>query len=307
MYKDLWRTKTDRLQALEYGIANENLRKLNSKDDSGANSGDAQKVSDGLMFAVNGTKQRLRVGKILDDHGLYAPFYMNNNFQYILTLPNAASIMTAQGGSAVGGYVLENLELEYETIANQDMASEVSGVYSAGRSLSYEHATLMKTSECDKTVTLVNENINLPRKSMKAIVLLFTKKTGRVGSEEYVYPNIEKVKVTIEGNPNMVYSQGIPKNRLYGEAKRLFNQVEDYDMFITVQSFYKNRFALVIDLRSIEDNMKHATGKRIVNTQSGVLLEITKLATTVDATCRIYVLSDGLVNFVNHDLNSIQY
>ena len=99
--------------------------------------------------------------------------------------------------------LLENLELEYETIANQDMASEVCGVYSAGRSLSYEHATLMKTSEWDKAVTLVNENINLPRKSMKAIVLLFTKKTGRVGSEEYVYPNIEKVKVTIEGNPNM--------------------------------------------------------------------------------------------------------
>ena len=97
VYKDLWRTKTDRKQSPEYGIANENLRKLISKDDSGANSGDAGKVNDGLMFSVFGTKQRLRVGggKILDSHGLYAPFYMNNNFQYILTLPSASSIMTA--------------------------------------------------------------------------------------------------------------------------------------------------------------------------------------------------------------------
>ena len=142
---------------------------------------------------------------------------------------------------------------------------------------------------------------------MKAIVILFTKKSGRVGSEEYVYPNIERVKVTIEGSPNMVYSQGIPKNRLYSEAKRLFNQVDDYDRLIRVQSFYKDRFALVIDLRSIEDNMKHATGKKIVNTQSGVLLEIAKLATGVDLTCRIYVLSDTLVNFVNNDISSIQY
>ena len=29
---------------------------------------------------------------------------------------------------------------------------------------------------------------------MKAIVLLLTKKTGRVGSEEYVYLNIERIE-----------------------------------------------------------------------------------------------------------------
>ena len=52
---------------------------------------------------------------------------------------------------------------------------------------------------------------------MKAIVLIFTKETGRAGSEEYLYHNIEKVKVTIEGNPNIVYSQGINKKRFYSE------------------------------------------------------------------------------------------
>ena len=45
---------------------------------------------------------------------------------------------------------------------------------------------------------------------------------------------------------------------------------------------------LVIDLRSIEDNMKHATGKKIVNTQSGFLRKIGKLATTVDVMCRTH-------------------
>ena len=39
---------------------------------------------------------------------------------------------------------------------------------------------------------------------MKAIVLLFTNKTGRIGSEDYFYPKIEKANVTIEGNPNMI-------------------------------------------------------------------------------------------------------
>ena len=61
---------------------------------------------------------------------------------------------------------------------------------------------------------------------------------------------------------------------------------------MSIQSFYKDQFALVIDLRSIERNMKHATGKNIVNTQSGFLLEISKQCP------EHVVLNDGLVNFV---------
>jgi hypothetical protein len=47
---------------------------------------------------------------------------------------------------------------------------------------------------------------------MKAIVrlVLFTNKT-KTNSEEHVYANIYRVKVTIEGVPNCVYSQGIPQ------------------------------------------------------------------------------------------------
>ena len=45
----------------------------------------------------------------------------------------------------------------------------------------------------------------------------------------------------------------------------------------------------------------------MINTQSGVILEITKLATTTNVKCRIFVLSDSVVNFVNNNLQSIQY
>ena len=53
--------------------------------------------------------------------------------------------------------------------------------------------------------------------------MLFTNKI-KTNSEEYayVYPNIDKVKVTIEGVPNSVYSQGIPKTRLFEESKIIF-------------------------------------------------------------------------------------
>ena len=39
VYKDLWKTSKERDNMIEYGIGSENLRKLISKDDSGASSG----------------------------------------------------------------------------------------------------------------------------------------------------------------------------------------------------------------------------------------------------------------------------
>jgi hypothetical protein len=78
------------------------------------------------------------------------------------------------------------------------------------------------------------------------------------------------------------------------------------DEFMSIDKFYKDGFALVIDLRSTQDDTTGG-GKKIVNTQSGVLLEIRKKATTADVQCNIFIVSDALLNFVNRDLSSIQY
>ncbi|CAB3977083.1 Hypothetical predicted protein [Paramuricea clavata] len=299
IYKDLWLTLGDRNKMTEQGLASENLRKLISGDDSGVKVGDASKVADALLHSVYGSKLRKPIDKIIADHGLYTPFFMNNNPMYILTLPQSDEIMTAQGGEAKGNYKLDNLELEYETIENDTLASEVSRMYSTGRSLSYKHVTLMRTSNWDKDLTIVKENINIPRKSMSAIVLLFTSRV-RTDSEEYIYPNIDKVNLTIEG---------LHKNRFFEEAKRFFCPMCEKSMadeFMSISKFFTNGFALVIDLRSTQDDTTGG-GKKIVNTQSGVLLEIKKRATTADVQCNIFIVSDALLNFANRDLSSIQY
>ena len=173
VHKDLYKSSSQRDNMIEYSVGSENLRKLISKDDSGATSGDATKVSEKL-FDIYGTRHRISLDRIIADHGLYAPFQMNNNFRYIVTLPQGSNIMVAQTGQTLGNYSLENLELEYETIDNQDIADIVTSLYSSGRSLSYEHVTFMKTTVwCSSSPPLINENINIPRKSMKAIVILF--------------------------------------------------------------------------------------------------------------------------------------
>ena len=164
----------------------------------------------------------------------------------------------------------------------------------------------MKTTVWAAASTLINENINIPRKSMRAVVLLFTK-TSMKDSEEFLYPNITEVKLTIKGDPNKVYSKGIPKSRFYDEAKRLFGLKDERDEFMTPEKFYKDKFALVIDLRSNEELDKTGLGKKLVSTQDGILMEIKKTSHTGNIYCNIFVVSDALVNFRNNDLESIQY
>jgi hypothetical protein len=250
---------------VEDGIATEATRKKISKDDAASDDAEAN-----ALFGVFGTKQKIRINKIIKDHGLYAPHNMTNDLQCVIALPAADEIMNAQGGESVEGYTLENIELEYESIDNIDLARKAEGLYGSERELSFEHATLMKKTEWIKDSTIINETTNVPRRSMKAIVMLFTNKT-KADSEEYIYPNIEKVRVTIEGVPNAVYSQRIPKTRLYEEARRLFGTDEISHQTLT--GFFKDKkFALVIDLRTVNDANTYGNGAKIQNTQSGILV-----------------------------------
>lgn len=231
---------------------------------------------------------------------------MNNNFKYSILLPNAEDVLVAQSGSNIGTYSLKNIKLEYEVIDNFEKSEELNDQFGViGTSLFYEHLTLARHYKWASSSTDINDTINNPRKSMKAIVMLFTK-TTKTDSEAFIYPNIESVSVSIEGVSNSVYSEGITKDRLYEEAERLFcNSYVDQNM--TIKDFYKDKFALVIDLRSHSDRNTTGNGRNIVNTQSGVQLEIRKKAHSGTLECYVFVLSDGIVNFTNNNLDKIQY
>ena len=51
---------------------NENTRKLMSKDDSA----DKTVVADKILISVFADRVKIKLGQILNDHGLYAPFGM---------------------------------------------------------------------------------------------------------------------------------------------------------------------------------------------------------------------------------------
>ena len=130
VYKDLWRSEEDRDNRQDFGIANENFRKLISKDDSS----DKVAKNDGVLdvtIASMCDRMKIPLGKILCDHGPYAPYEMRD-FEYRITLPKSVKIMKAQTNEVVGEYKLTDMHLEYEITESEDLAERVRGEYNVG-------------------------------------------------------------------------------------------------------------------------------------------------------------------------------
>ena len=142
VYKDLWRSEEDRDNRQEFGLANENVRELVSKDDSGNKATKTDGVLD-LTIANMCDRMKIPLGKILCDHGPYARYGMCD-FEYRITLPQSKKIVKAQDGEDVGKYKLTDMHLEYEIIESEDLVKEVKDQYSVGRSLGYDYTTLLK-------------------------------------------------------------------------------------------------------------------------------------------------------------------
>ena len=113
--------------------------------------------------------------------------------------------------------------------------------------------------------------------SMKVVILLFTKKDAG-DSEEFVFPNLTRIEVSVEGNPNDIYSKSLAKRDMYREAVRFFsnNECEKYlgTNCVSRRKYYTNKFACIIDFRTVDDDTVSGSGRKLVGTQAGILLQI---------------------------------
>ncbi len=284
VYRDLWLPDKERDDMSEYGIGSENLRKLMSGSDDAS----ASNKDDNALFKSHGKRVKIKLGKILMGQGLFAPSALNGNVEYNFKTPSADEIMIAQQGESVADYSLKEPKLIYESIESEYAYSKAATEY-ANTDFPFEDISYLKPTNWGKDQTSVVETVNVPRISMRAIIILF-KYADTVNSEEYIFPNITKVDVTIDGRPNAVYSNGISADDLYREAKRVFH-VDNSDM--TEAKFYDGRFALVIDLRSMEDNDVVSAGQNVSDTKSGVQLIITRKPTQKDVKGEIFATSDA--------------
>ena len=160
------------------------------------------------------------------------------------------------------------------------------------------------------TDTRINIKVNAQTRSMKGILLLFVVPytAGTRDSEKYIFPDLKKIGVKINGSPNMLYNNGIETGDIWAEVGRFFMKEKYKPQHMTLEKFYTdNKFGLLIDLRSMASQEMHGSGTRLVNTTDGVQLEIERdRKGTGTVNCHVFVISDSQFNIIGSQLESVQ-
>ena len=107
----------------------------------------------------------------------------------------------------------------------------------------------------------------------------------------------------------MLYNNGIKSRDIWSEVSRFFMKENYKHQHMNLQKFYtKNKFGLLIDLRSMESQKMHGSGTHIVKCTDGVHLEIERDGKgSGQVNCHVYIISDSQFNIVDKQLESVQY
>jgi len=309
IYEDLFLSQEQRDDMVLEGIQNVDLCKIRSGSGDKETSGiDAEnKLTENF-----GTKYYIWLDhEILRDHGVFYPQALYSDLVFELTLAGVSQVVKGVDPTKLK-YKLTNIQLEYEMIRSPQLAQEASSEYTSGKAFAYDHVLLEKTIPFQKgSDAQLNIKVNAQRRSLKAILLLFTEPytAGTRDSEKYVFPDLKKVKVTINGSPNMLYNEGIVATDLWRESRRFFVREKNKTEHMNLKRFLAgDRFGLLVDLRSMADRSMHGSSVRLVNTTDGVQLELERKTSGSGAiNCYVFVISDAQFNILGNQLKSVQF
>ena len=296
------------------GIQSERLCKIRSNPGDKATSGVASEIK---LTEVYGAKYRINLDhQILTDHEVFYPQALFNDLVFEVTLANAEQVVKGSDPTKLK-YKLTNIELEYEMIRDvptkgrsDTLGEQANSVYITGSPFVYDHVFRDKVIQFKKeTDTRINVKVNAQRRSMKGLLLLFVEPytAEKRDSEKYIFPDIKKVSVTINGSPNVLYSNGIQSRDTWNEVSRFFMKEKHKPQYMRQHRFYTDdKFGLLIDLRSMVGQEMHGSGTRIVNSTDGVQLEIERKNNgSGDVKCHVYIISDSQFNIMSQQLSSL--
>ena len=128
-----------------------------------------------ILANVHGSKYRIPINHpILNDHGVFYPKALENHLIFEITLAPINNILIYSDTTKTPSYSIKNLELEYSSISSEYLAREAQSTYQVGKGFFYENITLHKTFTFSIGGDgVINQHINLPRRSMTGVLFLF--------------------------------------------------------------------------------------------------------------------------------------
>ena len=308
-FQDLFLPSERRDNMVPEGIQSEVLCKIRSNSGDKSTSGVA---AENKLAEVYGNKYRINLEhQILTDHAVKYPQALYDDLVFEVTLAGAEHVVKGSDTTKLK-YKLTNIQLEYEMIRDvpyKDRGTETLGelaknVYITGKEFSYDHVYRDNVIDFKKqTDTRINVKVNTQKRSIKGLLLLFVEPytAGTRDSEKYIFPDIKKISVTLNGSPNMLYNNGIESRDIWSEVSRFFMKEAHKPQHMNLKKFYTdNKFGLLIDLRSMDSHEMQGSGLRLVNSTDGIQLEIEREATgTGVVNCWVFVISDSQFNIQN--------
>ena len=204
-----------------------------------------------------------------------APLYqygLGSHLTFEFTFAGYSDVIKTTNPDAT--YTISNISLEFDTITNASLASQIRTEYMKS-SILYDRILRAHIIQLNDSDTSFSVDINSPSKSFKGVLLIFTKERSATkftcDTEEFFNPKITKVKVTVEGVPNELYAQNMKYRHQYDEIVKHFAEGQlkeagaiqkDLQLHnVNIASYYTDKYALWLDFRTIDDNRLHGSGR----------------------------------------------
>ena len=272
-YYDSWKCKTERLNAVFQGIVEANGQTENAIKHR-INAGDKADVANDITVASM-YDNRFCIPldfEILESSLPLYQYGLGSHLTYELTFADYSDVIEATNPDAT--YTISNISLEFDTIINASLASQIRTEYMKS-SILYNRFLRAHIIPLNKSDTSFSVDINSPSKCLKSVLLIFTQESSAtkfaIDTEEFFNPKITKVEVTVEGVPNELYAQNMEYRHQYDEIIKHFSEgnlkgagwvQKDLQLHnITIASYYTDKYAPWLDFQTIDDNTLHGSGR----------------------------------------------
>ena len=319
-YYDCWKSTTKRCSAVFQGIVEAGGQTENAIKHR-INAGDkASNVSDETVASIFDTKFYIPLDFEIFESSL--PLYqygLGRCLAYELTFADYSDVIKASNPDA--SYTISNISLEFNTVTSASLAGQIGTEYMKTSTL-YDRILRARIIPLNNSSTSFSVNINSPSKSLKGVLLIFTKERSATkfnrDTEEFFNPKITKAEVIVEGVPNELHAQNMEYRHQYDEIMKHFGEgrlkeagaiQKDLQLHnVNIALYYTDKYALWLDFRTIDDNRLHGSGRRLENTSEGIHLQTTKEAESAGKlSCYLYTFQDAQINISDTQFLKVVY
>ena len=317
-YQDLWKTSEERENGAYQGLCSEAIRKIR------IDAGDKD-ISDAKNKAIGTTYSNQFCipldFELLTSHMPFFQHELKDQLSYELTFNNYGKVIVSSDNTA--SYTITDIHLEFDVITSQELATTLRNQHKGKFTVLYDRVQRHSKQSFNKSDTVWNINMAPNAKSMKGILMLFVDPADGGAlfdrdSEKFYNPKINKVSITLDGNPNQLYASGMLKHQQWDEIRRHFSdgkhrtvsavakELELSD--ITLGDYLTTKYGMWLDMRTTDDDTLHGSGRKLEGASQSIVIQIEKEAETAGALdAYIFYICDGQLNFQQSRLVNAVY